>query len=549
MVKGQWCIRRAGAGTQGMGRRVIGVLAAIAMVSLVLPLWAGPATSAVAATGEPAQPPMKHGGSMTVLEVGASEGADPQGLDPATNANGGANQDYMDAIYGALFQLNAAGKPVPDLATGYKFLDGMKTVEIFIRHGVKFSDGTPFNAAAVAAGWTREFQLKVANDPPWPITKTNPFTTAGPYTAVIHMSIPYSPIINSLFDKAPNWIESPTALKREGAKQFPLAPVGAGPYVVTKNVLSTELRLRRNPLYWQKGRPYLDTLIFKTVNSDQSALEALRSGQAQAYTDMTTMQLVPTFKSAGLTVDTNPGTSPTCMQLNTTQAPFNNILAREAVTYATNTPLLDKELNHNQGPPVQGFTAPHGLFYYPRVPGYRTYNLAKAKALVKRLGGLSFTLLSATSGPMLNFDEALQTLWRQAGMKVTLEPSTLPQILQSFSANKWNAVGCGGSWDPATGVGQNDRFLSNAPFTGVHDKHLDMLLNKATEVPNNQRDALYRQVARYEAKMAYVIEFYPVNNWDVATKGVSAPGLTIWHPTVIVAPEVWWQDAGYTQSS
>jgi peptide/nickel transport system substrate-binding protein len=240
----------------------------------------------------------------------------------------------------------------------------------------------------------------VANDPPWPITKTSPFTTDGPYTAVIHMSIPYSPIINSFYDKAPNWVVSPTALQKEGAKQFPLAPVGAGPFVVAKNVLSIELDLKRNPLYWQKGLPYLDTLTFKTISTDQSALLALRSGQAQAYTYMTTLQLVNSFKSAGLTTTTMAGTSPTCLQMNTTIPPFNNLAAREALTYATNAPLLDKTLNDNQSPPVEGFTAPHGLFYYPNVPGYLTYNLAKARALVQQMGGLRFTMLAAQSGPI-----------------------------------------------------------------------------------------------------------------------------------------------------
>ena len=111
----------------------IAALAAMVSFALMLPWWAGPLTSATAASiGQTGQPPMKHGGSMTVLEVAASEGADPQGLDPATNANGGANEDYMDAIYGELFALNGAGQAVPDLATGYKFLNGMKTVDIFI---------------------------------------------------------------------------------------------------------------------------------------------------------------------------------------------------------------------------------------------------------------------------------------------------------------------------------------------------------------------------------------------------------------------------------
>jgi len=521
-------------------------VAGIAALGMVLPLSVG--STATAASGGSGLPVLKHGGSMTVLEAGASQGADPQGIDPATDGVGGANEDYEDAVYGALFELSPTGQVVYDLATGSKYLDGRKTVQIDLRHGVKFSDGTPFNSAAVVYNWTRDFQLKAANDPAWPLAKQTPFTAAGPYAVDIHLSIPYSPIINSFFDKAPNWIASPTAMKKEGAKQFAITPVGAGPFMVVKDVLSIQLTLKRNPLYWQKGLPYLDNLTFKTISSDQTALEAMKAGEAQAYPFMTTLQLVPTYKQSGFTVTTMPGTSPTCLQLNTTRPPFNNMLAREAVYYATDTPLLDKKLNDNLGPAVEGFTAPAGLFYYPKVPGYRTFDLAKAQAIVKQLGGLSFVLLSAQAGPMLNFDEALQSMWEAAGMKVTLNPANLPEVIQNFAGNKWDAVGCGGSWDPATGVGQNLRFLSNAPFTGVHDPHLDKLLNEATEVPEEQRGAIYRQIAQYEAQKAYVVEFYPADIWDVAAKDVSAPGLTSPHPTVIDAPEIWWQYAGYKKS-
>ena len=64
------------------------------------------------------------------------------GLDPATDTDGAANQSYMDSIFGELFGLNSAGKIVPDLATGYSFSNGGKTINITLRQGVTFSDGT-----------------------------------------------------------------------------------------------------------------------------------------------------------------------------------------------------------------------------------------------------------------------------------------------------------------------------------------------------------------------------------------------------------------------
>jgi hypothetical protein len=75
---------RARAGLRGASRRGITAVAAIAGLSLVLPWWAAPAGAAGSGT-----PALKHGGSMTVLEVAASQGADPQGLDPAPTVMAG----------------------------------------------------------------------------------------------------------------------------------------------------------------------------------------------------------------------------------------------------------------------------------------------------------------------------------------------------------------------------------------------------------------------------------------------------------------------------
>ncbi|MBO0887448.1 MAG: hypothetical protein J2O38_08615, partial [Acidimicrobiales bacterium] len=85
--------------------------------------------------------------------------------------------DIENSVFGSLFELvGRKGQLVPDLATGYQILDGGKTVNIFLRKGVKFSDGTPFNASAVVFNWNRDFQLKANDLPNWPIASSNPFT-------------------------------------------------------------------------------------------------------------------------------------------------------------------------------------------------------------------------------------------------------------------------------------------------------------------------------------------------------------------------------------
>src|SRR3982074_2501275 len=100
----------------------------------------------------------KTGGSITVLESKGYSGDWPDGLDPASNLDAIPNQDMMEAIYGQLFMLGPGGKIQPDLATGYTFSPDAKTVTITLRQGVKFTDGTPFNAAAVV--WNIQRDLK-----------------------------------------------------------------------------------------------------------------------------------------------------------------------------------------------------------------------------------------------------------------------------------------------------------------------------------------------------------------------------------------------------
>jgi peptide/nickel transport system substrate-binding protein len=488
----------------------------------------------------------KHGGSLTVLEGQGFAGNWP-GLDPATDTDGAANMSYMDSIYGELFELTAGGKTTGDLATGYQFTNGGKTVVINLRPGVKFSDGTPFNAAAVVWNWNRDLTSTCTCKPVFLAPPT--IKATGPLQ--VSLSLPYvdAPFINALQGNVFNWIASPTAYNKLGEQQFALTPVGAGPYTVVSDTPDSELDLKANPLYWEKAPdgsklPYLKTLTFKSVGGDEQALTAMESGSAQAYEGVSTPQLVPAFK-AKFQVTAEPSTSPYDIQLNTKIAPFNNIKARQAIYYATNAALLDSSLFHNTYPVGQSFTAPAGLFYEQNVPGYITYDLNKAKALVQQLGGLSFNLGTIQVPTAVSMDEAIQTMWQQAGMKVNLQSWDLTGLIGAFTQGKWQSMlQTAGAYDPGTGVGVAFRFSSHSPFTGVWDPKLDTLLNNAAgTVDQSQRKSLYDQAAAYIAQNAYGPFLFPIAGYDTAAKGVGAPGLTSPLPVTDVNPEILWQYA------
>jgi ABC-type transport system substrate-binding protein len=136
-------------------------VSALAVAVAVMLRGFGAAASAPSASAASSAQPVS-GGTLTVLEAAGGIGDWPQGLDPAVNSLSAEDEPMEDAIYGQLFTENAKGQAEPDLATGYKFLDGGKTVDIFLRHGVTFADGTPFNASAVAWNIRRDLDPKNA---------------------------------------------------------------------------------------------------------------------------------------------------------------------------------------------------------------------------------------------------------------------------------------------------------------------------------------------------------------------------------------------------
>jgi peptide/nickel transport system substrate-binding protein len=501
----------------------------------------GGGTSAAKA---PASAAARSGGSLTVFEWTGYSGDWPAGLDPATNINGAADQSQMDAIFGELFELGPKGAITPDLATGYSFGNGGKTVTITLRQGVKFSDGTPFNAAAVAWNIQRDLKSACTCKPIWPVTSV---TASAPYTVTITLSRPDGAFIDQIFDSTADWIASPTAVQKMGEKAFAVKPVGAGPFEVASDTLSSELVLKRNPGYWQRGRPYLDTLIFKSVGGDEAAYEAMLANEGQVYEGMSTPALIKQAAQR-FNVENQAPSTVYDLQLNTMAPPFNDAKARQAIYAATDIAPILQHIFSNQYPIAEGFTGPGGICAEPTVPGYQGYNPSLAKSLVSQLGGLTVHLGTIQNPVAEQTTEALQTEWNAIGIKTTISDYPLASLIAQFTSGKWQSmVQTAGAYDPAGGVGVAFRFMSNSPFSGVHDPHLDTLLNQAAApADTSQRCSLYNQAAAYIAQKYYGPFYFAYAPANVAVKNVVGPGLTQPLPTVVVQPTILWEDVAYS---
>jgi peptide/nickel transport system substrate-binding protein len=501
-------------------------------------------TSSSTTTGTKATGSPQSGGTLNYLVSGLLSEWD-LGLDPATG--GAAPSTYEDAIYGQLFRLTPSGGIQPDLATGYKVTGGGTVLTISLRPGVKFTDGTPLNAAAVAWNIKRDLATPSTASPlgSWPpLVKTGGVSTPDDLTVALHFTAPYAPLIATLIGSNVNHVASPTAEQKMGAKQFQKTPVGAGPFEVEANLVDHQLTLKKNPGYFEKGQPYLDKLEFTAVSDDQTALEALQSGTGQAA-QVTTPQIIQeaTGNSSFSTL-VMKGSTPTLVQLNTSAPPFNNKLARQAIYYATDAQAIAQHLYNGMFPTSESFLGPGDLFYQQTVPGYLGYNPAKAKQIVSSLGGLSITLFGPNDPLNREALQALQQMWQEAGIKVTVQPYSLAGQIQAFSKSWQAALQSNGAWDPGISDGLPFRFLSTAEFSGVHDKALDTMMAQADKTLDaTKRATEYHSIAEYLNTQAYAPFLVAAAPVSVTASNVHGPGLTTNIPIISTVISPYWDQA------
>nr|WP_245664527.1 ABC transporter substrate-binding protein [Nocardia grenadensis] len=240
---------------------------AVAAGILLLTSCAGLTTVERQPAGEP-----RHGGTVTL-----AWNTEAQSVDPVTCAIG-IGVGPCQAIYGALLYYDPETRSVvPGMAESFTSQDG-KHWTLKLRPGVTFTDGTPFDAAAVAFNWQRALDPSMlspsraaARTMSWRVLDAS--TLAVTSTEVNHQ-LPYQ-LTESLA-----FVGSPTAIEREGA-DFANAPVGAGPFVFASWARGTELVLERNSGYWDSPRPYLDRFVYKTIPADDQRYNALQADEVQ----------------------------------------------------------------------------------------------------------------------------------------------------------------------------------------------------------------------------------------------------------------------------
>ncbi len=425
----------------------------------------------------------------------------------------------MFNIYDTLFALTPSGKIVGDLVTKWNVSSDGLTYTFHLRHGVKFQDGTPFNSQAVKFNLNRDMKPTSARKSSLNAIKS--IDTPDDYTVVLHLSKPYSPLINVLAGRA-GMMVSPTAVKNEGAN-FANHPVGTGPYQLVNRVKGSTLTLEANEHYW-KGAPKIQRVVWHVFNDPNVELSNLQSGAVQLIDQVPASQLSSIKSNPNYIVSNTPGFGYQGFYLNTSEPPFNNRYLREAVDDAIDRKAIADVVFKGEASPAWSPFSPVSPVYDRAVSTPPAPNGAKVKKLLKESGhssGFSFTLQTANSPISVQTAQMVQSMLSQYGIQMKIQQLDFDTLLSnninhSFQAS---ALGWSGRLDPDqdtysfwhTGGANNGSKFS--------DSTVDQLLDKARKLSSmNQRKQVYDQFMKVMHQQdPYIFLYYPNNVYAYST--------------------------------
>lgn len=293
--------------------------------------------------------PPPHGNVLFYATPG-----EPGSLDPGASISG-FDQYYTNSIYDTL--VNADPKTMeptrPGLALSWQFMGADKlTFRMNLRHGVKFQDGTPFNAQAVKVSIDHYKSLGNWFD----MVPVKSETVVDDYTIDLNLSQQYSPLPAILSFRAGQVI-SPTALQKYG-KDFGHNPVGAGPFAFKSWSAGSEIVLTKFNDYWNAGATKLSGIDYKIIVDATAMMNALSAGQVD-YAELINLPVRNLSALKGNPKVTSKVLSTLSLGIVTTvntMPPFNNVMVRRAAEMSIDRKKLGDAMNgpgNGQGPAYQ----------------------------------------------------------------------------------------------------------------------------------------------------------------------------------------------------
>ena len=358
----------------------------------------------------------KYGGTLKVISV-------PTGLNIGWPADVTFSAQQSQYSMDTLLRQDHKGNVIPWLAESYKIADDMKSITFNLRKGVKFHDGSDFNAEA--AKWNLDNYIKAKMESIWASVDI-----LDDYTIRVNITQWSNTVLTSFADAtSPVFMVSEAAFDKNGKDWMKQNPVGTGPFKFASYNVDVSYKVVRNPDYWAKDNkgnqlPYLDGVEYTFIADAMTQEMSMKNGEADMLVGLAVGKTAANLASLGLKMDyAMDGLFCLIPDSANTDSPWSNQKVREAVEYAIDREAIAKALGYGfWQAPYQ--IPPHASAAYdPDFSLGRKYDLAKAKQLLAEAGypdGFETTIIAATTAQ----DEVTLTLQAdlaKIGIKINLD--------------------------------------------------------------------------------------------------------------------------------
>ena len=237
-------------------------------------------------------------------------------------------QAWGDLTYQSLVMFDENLKIVPCLAEAWKLSDDRLTWSFRLRQGVRFHDGSEFEAEDVRAWFERMMAPATASPYRGSFSQVVKVEPKGKYEVELTLGAPHAPLLALLASLrgsaiAPRrWMQSAGAAARTSA-------MGSGPFKIAEYVPGSHVRYVRHREYWEQGLPYLDEVRLEIVPDETRRVEALRSGRVRhALVGPSAEQQL----KREMSLRSSPGPVQAVTVFNTRRKPFDDVRVRQAIS-------------------------------------------------------------------------------------------------------------------------------------------------------------------------------------------------------------------------
>ena len=441
---------------------------------------------------------------------------EPPHLDPTAGAPAAIDEIVYANVFEGLTRINANGEVKPALAESWEISEDGKTYTFKLRSGVKYHDGSDFDAEDVKFSLDRARAEGSVNAQKALFATINNVEVVDPATVKVTLSAPTG---NFLFNMG--WGDA-VIVAPESAEGNKANPVGTGPFKFDKWAKGSSLDLVRNDAYWGE-KVALEKATFKFIADPAAALSAMLAGDVDAFANFPAPESIPQLQAdPRFKVVVGSTEGETILTTNNSKPPFDDVKVRQAIAHALDRKAIIDGAMFGQGTPIGTHFAPHHPAYVDLV-GKFAYDPEKAKALLKEAGhgdGIKATLKLPPPSYARRGGEIIAAQLRDVGIDLEIIPVEwgvwVPEV---FKGKDYDLTIVSHTEPFDIGIyGRDDYYFAykSESFNGVMEK-----LNAETDT--EKRYSLMREaqeIISADAVNGYLFQLAKSGVWNAKVNGL-----------------------------